>query len=201
MLTLRIKSKGQLIQLPGSAPFRTPATIDVSKMKIRNLIGYLRQAAIEDYEIVATSDKGVREVYKKSDFDLPQKKDQDSDSAYKKAINKRFNKLEKLIKRLVDNQDSKNTSNKEQTIDDKLNRIEKLLEEKVVREVIYTKDVSSSKVPDVEELDEEIERFIPEVQIDDMKLSSSSTKTIEKRKKDDVDDAADSLSKILGGKK
>lgn len=188
-----------MIQLPGSAPFRTPATIDVSKMKIRNLIGYLRQAAIEDYEIVATSDKGVREVYKKSDFDLPKKKDQDSDSAYKKAINKRFNRLEKLIKSLVDNQDSKNTSDKEQTIDDKLNRIEKLLEERVVKEVVYTK-VTDGKVPDVEELEEE-ERFIPSVQIDDMKLSTSSSKTIEKGKPDDVDDKADSLSKILGGKK
>ena len=199
MLTLRIKSKGQMVQLPGSAPFRTPATIDVSKMKIRNLIGYLRQAAIEDYEIVATSDKGVREVYKKSDFDLPQKKDQDSESKYKKEIDKRFNKLEKLIQRLVDNQDSKNTSNKEQTIDDKLNRIEKLLEQKVVREVVYTKNITDGKVPDIEELEEE--RFIPSIEIDDMKLSSSSIKTIEKGKKDDVDDAADSLSKLLGGKK
>jgi len=198
MLTLRIKSKGQMVQLPGSAPFRTPATIDVSKMKIRNLIGYLRQAAIEDYEIVATSDKGVREVYKKSDFDLPQKKDQDSDSAYKKAINKRFNRLEKLIKRLVDNQDSKNTSNKEQTIDDKLNRIERLLEKRVVKEVIHTR-VTDGKIPDVEELEEE--RFIPSVDIDDMKLSSTSAKSIEKRKSEDVDDAADSLSKLLGGKK
>ena len=189
-----------MIQLPGSAPFRTPATIDVSKMKIRNLIGYLRQAAIEDYEIVATSDKGVREVYKKSDFDLPHKKDKDSESAYKKAINKRFNRLERLIKSLVDNQDSKNTSNKEQTIDDKLNRIERLLEERVVtKEVIYTK-VTDGKTPNVEELEEE-ERFVPSVEIDDMKLSSSSTKTIEKRKKEDVDDAADSLSKLLGGKK
>ena len=74
MLTLRIKSRGQVVQIPGSAPFRTPATIDVSNMKIRNLIGYLRVSGIEDYEIVATSDKGIVEVYKKSDFELPKKK-------------------------------------------------------------------------------------------------------------------------------
>jgi len=198
MLTLRIKSKGQMVQLPGVAPFRTPATMDVSKMKVRNLIGYLTASGIEDYEIVATSDKGVVEVYKKADFDLLKKKEDDPNIGYKKNIDKRFNKLEKLIGKLISKQDSQKTTNKEQTIDDKLNRIERLLEESSVRQVVYTKTEGEKDVK-IEELED---AFIPEVDVSDMKMSSSGAKILE-QDSDDIEGSANLLSGLTkkGAKK
>lgn len=189
MLTLRIKSKGQVVQLPGSAPFRTPATIDVSNMKIRNLIGYLRVAGIEDYEVVATSDKGVVEVYKKADFELPKKKETNQAKAYQKTINNRFNRLENLIGKLFEKSASKDNSKKEQNIDEKLNRIEKLLEEASVKEVVYTKFVDEKA-----DVDEELEAaFIPEVDVSDMTMSSSGAKVLD-QDSDDLEDTANLLS-------
>lgn len=189
MLTLRIKSRGQVVQMPGSAPFRTPATIDVSNMRIRNLIGYLRSAGVEDYEIVATSDKGVVEVYKKTDFELPKKKETNPAKAYQKAINNRFNRLENLIGRLFEKSASKDNSKKEQNIDEKLNRIEKLLEEASVKEVVYTKFVDEKA-----DADEELEAaFIPEVDVSDMRMSSSGAKVLE-QDSDNLEDTANLLS-------
>jgi len=190
MLTLRIKSRGQVIQMPGSAPFRTPATIDVSNMRIRNLIGYLRSAGIEDYEVVATSDKGVVEVYKKTDFELPKKKKETNQTkAYQKAINNRFNRLENLIGKLFEKPTSKDDSKKEQNIDEKLDRIEKLLEEASTKEVVYTKFVDK-EADEIEELEH---AFIPEVDVSDMKLSSSGAKLLD-QDSDELEDTANLLS-------
>jgi len=190
MLALRIKSRGQVVKMPGGKTFRTPATIDVSNMKIRNLIGYLRAAAIEDYEIVATSDKGVVEVYKKSDFELPKKKKETNQAkAYQKAINNRFNRLESLIGELFEKSTSKDNSKKEQNIDEKLDRIEKLLEEASIKETVYTKYIDEKAV-EVEELEA---AFIPEVDVSDMKMSSSGAKVLD-QDSDDLEDTANLLS-------
>ena len=190
MLTLRIKSRGQVVKMPGGKTFRTPATIDVSNMKIRNLIGYLRAACVEDYEIVATSDKGVVEVYKKSDFELPKKKKETNQAkAYQKAINNRFNRLENLIGELFEKSTSKDNSKKEQNIDEKLDRIEKLLEEASIKEVDYTKFVDEKAV-EVEEFEP---AFIPEVDVSDMKISSSGAKVLD-QDSDNLEDTASLLS-------
>jgi ribosome assembly protein YihI (activator of Der GTPase) len=139
---------------------------------------------------VATSDKGVVEVYKKSDFELPKKKKETNQAkAYQKAIDNRFNRLENLIGKLVEKSASKDNSKKEQNIDEKLDRIEKLLEEVSVKETVYTKYVDE-KVVEVEELEA---AFIPEVDVSDMKMSSSGAKVLD-QDSDDLEDTASLLS-------
>jgi hypothetical protein len=69
MILLKIKTPGHLISIPGLPIFRTPAEVDVSKIDIRVVHMYLVTAGIDEYEIVAETKKGGKEVYKRDDFD------------------------------------------------------------------------------------------------------------------------------------
>jgi hypothetical protein len=198
MINLIIKEKGHLVEIPGMAPFRTPATIDISRIDIRKVIGHLKVNGIKNYRVVAEDGSGATEVYTDKDFS-PQKKKKKTVDPYKKEIDSRFNKLEKMISMLLTKETRNDDQNKEQ-ITEKLNELEQLSKEILKRKpekVIYrdTKGQTWEK-----DKDEEVARFIPEADITDMKLTSSSVKSV-KQEKDDIDDAADSLSKLLGGKK
>lgn len=196
MIVLHIREKGQLIELPGLAPFRTPAKIDISTIDIRKVIGHLKVNGIKNYKVIAEDKKGKKEVYTAKDFSTDQKKKKSD--LYKKEINDRFNKLEKMLSLLLEKEDRNDNRNEEQ-ITEKLNRLEKLSKEILKREpkTVTTKDkVSGQKWDD----DEEVSRFIPEVDIEDMELKSSSVKSVKEEKKE-LKDNADALSKFLGGKK
>ena len=194
MITLKVKSRGHLVEIPGLPAFRTPANIDVSKADIRGVIGHLKVCGIEDYEIVAKSESGVVEVYKKEDFELSKKKDSDPPELDRKEINKRFNKLEKMIAKLAQKKASKTDSEKEQ-INDKLERLEQLteriLEESLVKDVVYTKTIGEGKKADnIEDLED---AYIPNIDVSDMTISSGGSKTLE-QDSDDLEDSADLLA-------
>ena len=197
MITLRVREKGHLLEIPGLAPFRTPADIDVSKIGIRNVIGHLQVNGITDYEIVAVSPQGDKEVYKREDFEPEKKKKKKKIDPYRKQIESRFDKLEKMISMLFNREmKGKEESNKEQ-ITEKLERLERISEEILKKHkfdgIIYG-DVKK-RVRDSED------SFIPEIDIDSLKLRSSSVKSVKQDQKEEIDDAADSLSKLLGGSK
>lgn len=197
-IILKIKDKGHLVEIPGVAPFRTPAKINVTTADIRNIIGHLKACGIEEYEIIASTDKGDKEVYTQEDFELPKKEVSKSDSEnYKKQIDKRFNKLEKMIVNLAAKKVSNPNNNKEQ-ITNKLEKLEliaqKILDEANVREVIYTKIPGKIDVDNIEELED---AYIPEVDISDMKMVSTGVETL-KQDVDDIEDAADMLSNLTG---
>jgi ribosomal protein L5 len=197
-IILKIKDKGHLVEIPGVAPFRTPAKINVTTADIRNIIGHLKACGIEEYEIIASTDKGDKEVYTQEDFELPKKEVSKSDSEnYKKQIDKRFNKLEKMIVNLAAKKVSNPNNNKEQ-ITNKLEKLEliaqKILDEANVREVIYTKIPGKIDVDNIEELED---AYIPEVDISDMKMVSTGVETL-KQDADDIEDAADILSNLTG---
>ena len=195
MITLRVKEKGHLLEIPGLAPFRTPADIDVSKIGIRNVIGHLQVNGITDYEIVAVSPQGDKEVYKQEDFE-PKKKKKKVDP-YRKQIEGRFDKLEKMISMLFNREmKGKEDSNKEQ-ITEKLERLERISEE-----ILKNHKVKGIIYRDVNKRDEDVEdSFIPKIDIASLKLRSSSVKSVKQDQKEEIDDAADSLSKLLGGSK
>jgi len=199
MINLIIKEKGHLVEIPGIAPFRTPANVDISKIDIRKVIGHLKINGIENYKVVAEDQAGLKEVYTADDFSTKKEKKKIKDDPYKKEIDSRFNKLEKMISMLLDRETGNENKNKEQ-ITEKLNQLEKLSKELLKRKpekVIYkdTKEQTWEK-----DEDEEVARFIPDVDISDMKLKSSSVETV-KEEKEGLDDAVDALSKFLGGKK
>lgn len=197
MITLKVKEKGHLLEIPGLAPFRTPANIDVSRIGIRNVIGHLQVNGITDYEIIAVSPQGDKEVYKQEDFEPEKKKTKKKVDPYRKQIEGRFDKLEKMISMLFNREmKGKEDSNKEQ-ITEKLERLEKISEE-----ILKNHKVKGIIYHDVKKRDEDVEdSFIPEIDIDSLKLRSSSVKSVKQDQKEEIDDAADSLSKLLGGSK
>jgi hypothetical protein len=192
LITLIVKEKGHMINIPGIAPFRTPAKIDVSHVKLNLILGSLKNVGIDDYEIVAKEDK-EEITYTKEDFELPKKTGESSAELNK--INERFNRIEGILKNLLKKSSSEKTSSEEQ-ITNKLNALEELskriLEKEAVREIVYTSSKEKSKRPVVEDLDDEL--YIPNIYIDDMELKGSASEKI--GEVDDAEEAADMLSRL-----
>lgn len=188
MIKLKIKDKGHLIDIPGMAPFRTPAEIDISKGDIRLIVGYLKVCNIQDYEIVAST-ATESETYRAADFHPDEKKNKKGN----KKLEKRINKLENMIAGLYDNKSNDSGKNEEQ-ITKQMEQFQKNVLDAIKN--IRIANVSEKTV--LEELKEEAEvaPFIPEIDIKDMKIRSQGKhKTM--KKDSDTDDSADALSKLL----
>lgn len=182
MLTLKITEKGHYIDLPGMAPFRTPANINVSKIPLNVLIMKLKVYDITEYEIVSKlGDQKI--VYKKEELEKIKEKDLNKiDKKFTKHFDKRLNKLENMIKGLMKPQPKPEVNinlNKEQI-------------KNVVSELL---DQPINKKLEIEEED----MFIPPVNIDGMKLKSSEHTII--KQDENLEDSADLLSEIQKEKK
>lgn len=192
MITLIVKEKGHMINIPGIAPFRTPAKIDVSHVKLNLILGSLKNVGIDDYEIVAKEDK-EEITYTKEDFELPKKTGESSAELNK--INERFNRIEGILKNLLKKSSSEKTSSEEQ-ITNKLNALEELsrriLEKESVQEIVYTSSKEKSVSPVIEDLDDDL--YIPKIYIDDMELKGTASEKI--GEVEDPEEAADMLSRL-----
>jgi hypothetical protein len=182
MLTLKITEKGHYIDLPGMAPFRTPADINVSKIPLNVLIMKLKVYDITEYEIVSKlGDQKI--VYKKEELEKIKEKDLNKiDKKFTKHFDKRLNKLENMIKGLMKPQPKPEVNinlNKEQI----KNAVSELLDQPINKKLE----------------DEEEDMFIPPVNIDGMKLKSSEHTII--KQDENLEDSADLLSEIQKEKK
>lgn len=197
MLLLKIIKPGYTIAIPGMPVFRTPVEMDISKLDIRVVAMYLETNGISDYEILAETQHS-KEVYTKKDFSTHRKNKNNSKKKTTKkevSIDKRFERLEKMILKLTENNAGNVNSNGEQIIN-KLDELEKKMEshptQVVVRERSNTKPIQD----DIDEIDS----FIPDVDISEMTLSSSDN--VQKIKREDnPEDAADALAGLIGKKK
>lgn len=190
MIKLNVKQKGHLLSIPGVAPFRTPAKVDITKLRLNMVISVLHNAGIDNYEII--SKQGSNEIiYTKKDFET--KKEKKTDDLDK--IDDRFNKLERMLLQLVRKPHSIKGISEEQ-ITNRLNTLEELsqriLEKEIVREIVYTSSQKDGETPLIEELGEDT--FIPSIDISDMELKGTSSKTVGTI--DDVDEAANALSQL-----
>lgn len=187
MITLKIKEPGFTVAIPGLKVFRTPADIDISKLDIRVVSMYLKTSGITKFEIVAENDSGHQERYTKKDFDVVEAK--------KKVVpnkeTERIDRIEKMLELLVSREVDKTSTEKEQ-INNKLDRLEKIIKTSQTTTRVVERVKDKDDEPEIEEL----ESFIPEVDISDMKLSSGNTKTI-KQDADDLEDSADMLSGLF----
>lgn len=184
-MILKVKQKGLFLNIPGVAPFRTPAEVDISNLKIHLVVLSLKNNGVDEFEIHSKKDN---KVYTKKDFEKTKSKD----GKQMKDVEERFDRIERMIAKLGAKSESKKYIPEEQ-ITNKLQLLEQLakqiLEKESVREVVYT---SSKDKPVIEELDEDI--FIPEVDVSELKLKGSSSETIGTL--DDVDEAANALSQL-----
>jgi len=185
-----VKDKGNVVNIPGMAPFRTPAEIDITHVKLPIVISTLHNCGITDFEIISKKETEVKkevEVKETKKHKIPKVKD--------KNLEERFTRLEKILSKLMNNQESKKSLSEEQ-ITNKLAILEelskKILEREMVKQVVYTSAKDNSKNPVIEELDEEI--YIPDVDISDLKIKGSSSQTV--GEVDDVEEAADILSRL-----
>jgi len=185
MITLKIKEAGHTIAIPGLKVTRSPANLDISKLDIRVVSMYLKTSGIEKYEIVAESPKGDKETYTHKDFDVIEKRQ----SVPKQTnVDNKINKLEKMMELLLARELGKSDPDSEQ-INNKLDKIEKLF--KGGTKVVYKSSENKRGEPEIEDLDS----FIPEVDISDMKLSSDNIKKV--KQDSGAADAADALSGLL----
>jgi hypothetical protein len=186
-LKLTIREKGRYIEIPGVAAFRTPATMDVTKIKLSILIQALHSCGVNNYELVSEDEKGsVVYLGKDPITKLPEKKNDPE-------LSNRLERMEDLLLKLISNGTGQKAANSEQ-ITNRLNRIERML--KQGNKVIY-KEIGGN--PIVEEMDDQ---YIPEIDISDMKISGNITKTLGKTSKGDIDSVVDMLSNLTknGGK-
>jgi hypothetical protein len=198
MLILKIKEKGLFVDIPGAIPARTPAEIDISKCNLGVVDAYLRKLGIKNYQILSQT----KEVSSIKPSAVP------DGSIDQKVINKRFSQLENMVALLLEKQLDDKNENSEQ-ITNKLEKLElltkKILEKepKVVERVVKTSVVKSEgtikkalkKEPEIEELDV---GFIPEINTSNLKIKGASKTTIKQESNEDLDDAADLLSRIMG---
>ena len=195
MITLNIRERGHFIDMPGVAPFRTPAKIDISKGDIRTIIGYLKVCDITDYEIIASNDSGLKEKYTSKDFntDEPKKVVKNKKKKPDKVLENRLDRLEKMIEMM--NEKSNNDSPKK--VEQTTNQMEQF--QKQVLEAIKSINIknidSKSIMDDLEE--ESVKPFIPEIDVEGMTLKGGGEHKTIKEDKGGRDDAADALSKLL----
>ena len=110
------------------------------------------------------------EIYSTTEKQIQHKKIKKEDSSInQKTFNNRFSRLEKMLMQLLEK------------------------EPKVVKEVIKTKVRRFEEEPNIEELDE---IFIPEIDTSNMKMKGNSKQAV-KQDKNDLDDSAELLSRIM----
>jgi O6-methylguanine-DNA--protein-cysteine methyltransferase len=193
MITLTIKEKGHLIEIPGMSPFRTPAKIDISKGDIRSIVGYLKVCSINDYEIVATDSDGQTEKYNARDFntDTPKKVVKNVQKTDKR-LTERIDRLEKVIEKL--SKDSKDDSPKK--VEQNTNQFE--IMQRQILDAIRNASFGGGTDQKTISKEDDVAPFIPKIDVKGMKINSQgNTKTV-KKDRTDTDDAADALSKLLG---
>lgn len=190
MILLKVKTPGLLVSIPGLPVFRTPAEVDVSKVDIRIVHMYLTTAGVEEYEIVAESKHGDKEVYKREDFD-----DEKSNPKDKKNgnLDKRLENLELLMTKLLEKERNDKSVDSEQ-ITNKLSNLEKLVtvfSKEPSKDSKKSDSIPTNKEPVIEELDS----FIPDIDISDMTIKAK----VKTMKKDGmlISDNADILSNIV----
>jgi len=181
MISLKIDQPGFTVTIPGLQSFRSPAIVDISRVDIRIVIMYLKTAGIIDYHIIAEKDKEI-EVYTGADFEElhRERKSIKPDP----NLENRFERIEKLLLTLIDEKKSSNSELDLEQINIKLKSIENSFK-------TLPKSKLSNGTLIIEELDE-IQSFIPKIDISDMKMKGQNMRTI--KQEDGIDDSANALA-------
>jgi hypothetical protein len=187
MIILRIREKGHYLEIPGITPFRSPADVDISRVNPSMVISHLKQNGMENFEIISETATGEKKIYKADDFkNMKEEKPKKSNKIDK--LEKRFGRLENLITKLIERGLGNSTDNSEQ-INRKLDSLEELIIQKQPSVIIKKGEKGE---PQVEDLD----TFIPNIDIDSFKVKGKEAEKSVKQDKSDIDENADLLSQI-----
>ena len=189
MIILKIKQLGQVISIPGIPECRSPVEINISKLDIRIIMMYLNNNNITDYEIISSKKPKKPKQVKTQ---LPPKINKNN------STTKRLEILEKII---IDNFQPQDNDNK--TREHILNRIDDLENTLIKNKINIKKEVDNKKESEYvyNNSDPKIDTFfIPEIDIENMTISSSD-KFQEIDQKIDLEDSAETLEQFMNNKK
>lgn len=195
-LILRIREKGFYISIPGVNPTRTPADLDITKCDIKLVLSYLRSTGIKDFQIISRNQFEEEKIIKSKDIlNIAKKEKIPSDN---REVEKRLNNLENMVEKLL----NKNSGISKDQINNKLDFLEVLIKNINVSDKNLDRKLESKETPKIEELD----TFIPEIDVSKLSVKGNYTKEIIKQDSTDIDDSATLLSNLLnpgnrGGKK
>jgi len=188
MLILKIKKRGLYLEIPGLLPVRSPADINITGCDINLISAFLRKEGIVEYEIISKN-PATKSSYHESP---PSVRDSSVDG---QVIDKRFNRLESLIEQLLQKETVKKDLNSEQ-ITNKLEKIESITQKILTNKPMSHEELAKKikREPKIEELDD---KFIPSIDISNLKMKSGAKKSI-KKDDADLDDSADLLFRLMG---
>lgn len=186
MIILKITEPGMTIDLPGMQTVRSPVEIDITKIDTRLVMLYLTKAGIKKFEIKSVDEPIKKETKTKTEKTKKIKEKEEKTN----EIGQRIDKIERILTMLAEKSLSDNDSNKEQIIK-KIEKLEKKIGNNQPSPVIIHKS-SVAGEPDIEDIDS----FIPDVDISDLRMKSSDN--IQTVKQDEgLDDAADVLAGLI----
>ena len=113
MVKLSIKEHGLFLSLPGLAPFRTPADLDLTKCDLNLILSELNRLGIKKFKIIS------EEIEKKPIIPVKEKVRIEKNKIEESNVNQRLEKIELMLKSFIDSKDeikyskpSKKTNNK-----------------------------------------------------------------------------------------
>jgi len=186
-LILRIREKGFYVSFPGVPPTRTPADLDITKCDINIVLSYLRSTGIKDFHIISKNQlEGERIIKSKDIINISKKEKQPSNN---KEVENRLSNLENMIGKLL----TKDNGISKDHIKNKLDFLEVLIKNLNISEQNIDDKPIVKKEPEIEELD----TFIPEIDISNLSMKGNSTENIIKQGTNNIDDSAALLSNLL----
>jgi len=186
-LILRIREKGFYVSFPGVPPTRTPADLDITKCDINIVLSYLRSTGIKDFHIISKNQlEGERIIKSKDILNIQKKEKQPSNN---KEVENRLSNLENMIGKLL----TKDNGISKDHIKNKLDFLEVLIKNLNISEQNIDDKPIVKKEPEIEELD----TFIPEIDISNLSMKGNSTENIIKQGTNNIDDSAALLSNLL----
>lgn len=180
MAKLIIRQSGHFIDVEGMPSFRTPAKVNIPESAINKVVVHLAKLGIEDYDIIA---HGYFKVHGKIVKEEINKKKEKVITVDIEGVNKRLSKIESLLASLLGR------------APEGLGKVESLLHQLLIREpkVIERVIVKGEEVVK-DELEELEETFIPDVDIEGLKVKGKVTFKTERR--EDVSKTVKELQKM-----
>lgn len=182
MIKIIIKKPGKMLSVPGHFQVRTPCEIDVdenNKMNMSFLMAEFRKAGIVSYQIKGFDEKvpiQEKEKKKKKSKIFEQQKEILEDDKYKQIM--------------VSMEDHSKS----------ISRIEKLLKDFMEYGISVKK--ADEEIPEVKKkrkskIDETVEEFIPQINLDNIQIKGSKTSEKVVKTKNDYKNDAEKLKKVI----
>ncbi len=178
---LIIKDHGLYLTIPGLIPFRTPAKVDITKVGETIVLAELRKNGITNFKIVETEDIiSTQKLKNKQEEKIV--KNNDSLEDLKNSINN----IELLLRELL----NRNSNVKDPSTE----KIEALLNDFLLSN---NKKVEKDKlIVKKSKVDEYVDDFIPEINIDKIKIKGSTAAEKVIKSEEDILKSVESLKTI-----